>query len=112
MRIRQALGFAALLCAAMIVLAALLRVDAPDQARTVAFEAARSLGLDLSSFHGPSRTGSSLIGTESLHWERDEGGMPVERVSYLHSDSRLCWSVLSASSWKDNGCISTRRYER
>jgi hypothetical protein len=86
--------------------------QAPDHAQDVAVDAAQSLGLNLLAFESPSRSGSNLFGTEAIHWERRYGATPVERVSYFREDERLCWSVRENHGWKDNGCISTRPYER
>ena len=86
--------------------------QAPDYAKDVAIEAAEALGLNLLVFDGPSRSGNHLIGTDAIHWERRSGATPVERVSYFREDERLCWSVRENHAWKDNGCISTRPYER
>jgi hypothetical protein len=81
------------------------------QASANATEAALSLGLNLPAFTGPVQTGTTVLGTDAYHWERLSSGTPVERVTYLREDQRLCWSALSAGAWQDKGCINTRTYE-
>ncbi len=110
---RRSVTIAAIALLAFATALAMLRYwQAPDYAKDVAIDAADALGLNLLVFEGPSRSGSQLLGTEAIHWERRSGATPVERVSYFRADERLCWSVLENHGWKDNGCISTRPYER
>jgi hypothetical protein len=84
---------------------------APKRATNVAVEASRSLGLNLLAFQGPVRSGSFIADAEAFHWEQTVEAAVSERVTYLPSEQRLCWAQLTDSTWKDNGCISTAKYE-
>ena len=70
--------------------------------------AAMALGFDLAKLPSPFAAGSSIWGTKSFHWEASSGGGVVNRLSYLVSDERLCWTSQRQLSSQDHGCVEVK----
>ena len=108
---RFVLLWLAAVAALVVALLGLRAWFAPSYSSSVVSLAAADLGVGLQDFTGPEPSGSSMLGTDTYLWERRSDALAVERLVYVRSEMRLCWSVHKGRTWHDNGCVSTVRHE-